>query len=78
MLALIGMPLMVSQADDSLAVAPVFGDHMVLQREMKLPIWGTGKAGREVTVTFARQAKNPSRRVRPDVARLSFEERRSA
>jgi sialate O-acetylesterase len=56
-LVTVGMPAAVSRADESLAVAPVYGDHMVLQREMKLPMWGIGKAGSEVTVTFAGQAK---------------------
>jgi sialate O-acetylesterase len=39
-------------------VAKVFGDSMVLQRGMNLPIWGTAGAGETVTVTFAGQAKN--------------------
>jgi sialate O-acetylesterase len=34
-------------------VAPIFGDHMVLQREMADPIWGTAAAGEKVTVAFA-------------------------
>jgi sialate O-acetylesterase len=29
----------------------IFGDHMVLQQEMTVPIWGTGLAGEKVTVT---------------------------
>lgn len=57
MLFATGMPLAVSRADEALAVAPVYGDHMVLQREMKLPMWGIGKARSEVTVTFASQTK---------------------
>src|SRR4051794_18719108 len=32
-----------------------FSDHMVLQREMKVPIWGTAEAGEKVTVSFAGQ-----------------------
>ncbi len=31
----------------------VFSDHMVLQRDMTIPIWGTTTAGKEVTVTLA-------------------------
>jgi len=38
-------------------VAPAFGDHMVLQRGMAVPIWGTAAAGQKVTVTFAGQTK---------------------
>jgi sialate O-acetylesterase len=29
----------------------IFGDHMVLQQEMKLPVWGWAAAGEKVTVT---------------------------
>jgi len=28
------------------APAPVFTDHMVLQRDMPVPVWGTAAAGR--------------------------------
>ena len=28
----------------------LFGDHMVLQQEMKVPVWGTALAGEKVTV----------------------------
>lgn len=38
-------------------VASAFGDHMVLQREMKLPVWGTAEPGETVTVEFAGQKK---------------------
>lgn len=37
--------------------APIFGDHMVLQREMPVPVWGTAKPNQAVTVTFAGQEK---------------------
>ena len=36
---------------------PMFGDHMVLQREMPVPIWGTAKPGEKVTVSFRAQKK---------------------
>jgi len=32
-------------------LAPIFGDHMVLQAGAKLPVWGTAAAGEKVTVT---------------------------
>ena len=38
-----------------LRFASVFGDHMVLQCDMPVPVWGTGKPGDGVTVTFNRQ-----------------------
>lgn len=41
------------QADVKLA-SP-FTSHMVLQREMKVPVWGTAEAGEQVTVEFASQ-----------------------
>jgi sialate O-acetylesterase len=33
-------------------MAAIFGDHMVLQEGMKLPVWGTAAAGEAVTVTI--------------------------
>ncbi|MGE4618285.1 MAG: sialate O-acetylesterase [Planctomycetota bacterium] len=36
-------------------VPPVFSDHAVLQRDLSLPVWGTGDPGTEVTVEFAGQ-----------------------
>src|SRR5690606_25560832 len=35
-----------------LSLASVFGDHMVLQQKMPIPIYGTADAGEEVTVTL--------------------------
>ncbi len=35
----------------------VFGDHMVLQREIPAPVWGWADAGEQVTVTFRGQTK---------------------
>jgi sialate O-acetylesterase len=37
--------------------APIFGDHMVLQRDKPVPVWGTAEPGEEVTVAFAEQTK---------------------
>ena len=36
----------------------VFGDNMVLQRDMPAPVWGWAEPGEEVTVTFAEQTKS--------------------
>jgi len=41
-----------------LALAPIFSDHMVLQRDMPVPVWGTADAGTEVIVEFAGQKKS--------------------
>jgi sialate O-acetylesterase len=37
--------------------ACVFGDYMVLQRDMTIPVWGTADAGQVVTVKFNSQTK---------------------
>jgi sialate O-acetylesterase len=41
------------------AVTPggLFADHMVLQRQMPVPVWGTGAPGEAITVRFAGQSK---------------------
>jgi len=38
--------------------APVFADHMVLQRDMAVPVWGTADPGEEVSVKFRDQSKS--------------------
>ena len=37
-------------------VPPVFSDHMVLQRDLAAPVWGTAEAGEEVAVSIADQS----------------------
>src|SRR5262245_14600575 len=54
-LALLVAALAPARADVKLA--PIFGDRMVLQRDMPVPVWGTAAPGEEVTVTFLKQAK---------------------
>jgi sialate O-acetylesterase len=41
-----------------------FSDRMILQREMAVPVWGTGTAGETITVEFADQTKTAT--VGPD------------
>ena len=36
-------------------LASPFTDHMVLQRDMKVPVWGTAEPGEKITVEFAGQ-----------------------
>ena len=36
-------------------LASPFTSHMVLQRDLKVPVWGTADAGEKVTVEFAGQ-----------------------
>jgi len=42
---------------DNPVVSKLFSDHMVLQREMPVPVWGTAKPGTKVTVKFGQQEK---------------------
>jgi sialate O-acetylesterase len=42
----------------SLALPGVFSDHMVLQRDQAVPVWGTAEAGSKITVEFAGQKKS--------------------
>ncbi|MCX7010307.1 MAG: sialate O-acetylesterase, partial [Kiritimatiellaeota bacterium] len=46
-----------SQAAE-LKLASVFSDHMVLQREKPVAVWGWADAGESVTVSFAGQVKS--------------------
>ena len=46
----------ISHADVKLA--SIFGDGMVLQRELSVPVWGWAEAGEDVTVSFAGQTKS--------------------
>ncbi|MEM7143600.1 MAG: sialate O-acetylesterase [Verrucomicrobiota bacterium] len=40
------------RGEEVLAAAPIFGDHMVLQRDLELPVWGVAEPGAKVTVSF--------------------------
>ncbi|MHC4202802.1 MAG: sialate O-acetylesterase, partial [Planctomycetota bacterium] len=44
-----------SAAVAEVKVASVFGDNMVLQRELPVPVWGTASPGEKITVSFAGQ-----------------------
>lgn len=43
-----------------LSLARIFGDHMVLQREKPVKVWGWADKGEKVTVSFAGQTKTAS------------------
>ncbi len=43
--------------DPELSLPSVFSDHMILQRETGVPVWGFAYPGTEVTVSFAGQQK---------------------
>lgn len=49
--------VLTSSALAELRLAGVFGDHMVLQRDVAVPVWGWADAGERVTVEFAGQKK---------------------
>ena len=40
------------------ALPAIFSDHMVLQRDARVPVWGTAAAGEKVTVEFAGQSQS--------------------
>jgi sialate O-acetylesterase len=42
---------------EGLKLPSVFSDHMVLQRELPLPVWGQAEAGAEVRVAFREQTR---------------------
>ncbi|MBM3891810.1 MAG: sialate O-acetylesterase, partial [Verrucomicrobia bacterium] len=44
-------------AGAELRLPPMFADHMVLQRDVAVPVWGWAEPGEEVTVEFAGQKK---------------------
>lgn len=54
-LSLVAWALTEARADVKLS--PFFSDHMVLQRDAKVPLWGTATAGEQVTVKFQGQQK---------------------
>ena len=57
--ALLTVVMAVAFAGPSLAAVtlPVFGSHLVLQRDMPVPVWGKAEPGERVTVTFRDQRK---------------------
>jgi sialate O-acetylesterase len=54
-LVMVGGGIASGAAGSGIAFAPAFGDNMVLQREMPLPVWGRAEPGGRITVEFAGQ-----------------------
>ena len=52
---LVALPALVSA---EVRLASPFTDHMVLQRDQPVPIWGTATPGEKITVKFAGQKKS--------------------
>jgi sialate O-acetylesterase len=52
--------LLIASSLSALAVTlpPVIGNHMVLQRDLPVPIWGWGDKGEKISVSFAGQSKS--------------------
>lgn len=46
-----------SAAQAEVKLASIFGDSMVLQRDLPVPVWGTADAGEKVTVSFGDQTQ---------------------
>lgn len=54
----LGLTLTAAEPVGQSLLSPVFGDHMLLQRDQPVPIWGWAKPGTEVSVRFAGQEKH--------------------
>jgi sialate O-acetylesterase len=55
LLAVLSALMVTAVAPGSVKVSPLFGNHMVLQRDMQDPIWGAADPGETITVRFAGQ-----------------------
>ncbi|MCA9141344.1 MAG: sialate O-acetylesterase [Planctomycetales bacterium] len=57
LIVLLGLLLGTAALHAEVRLAGVFGDHMVLQREMAVPVWGWADPGESVAVTLGSQSK---------------------
>ena len=57
-LALAAVLLCTGEASAEVRLARIFGDGMVLQRDMAVPVWGWAKLGERVGVSFGGQEKS--------------------
>ena len=55
--AVLVVSFLVAAAAADVKLPGVFGDHMVLQREMPVPVWGWADPAEQVTVTLGDQSK---------------------
>ena len=55
--AILAVCCLVAVAAADVKLPGVFGDHMVLQREMPVPVWGWADPAEQVTVTLGEQSK---------------------
>ncbi|MBI5395773.1 MAG: sialate O-acetylesterase [Verrucomicrobia bacterium] len=49
--------VLASRADADVTLPAIFSDHMVLQRDAAVPVWGWAEPGEQVTVSIAGQAR---------------------
>ena len=52
-----GPPDLITANPEQPLLHPLFGDHAVLQRDTKVPVWGWAAPGARITVSFAGQEK---------------------
>jgi sialate O-acetylesterase len=57
-ISLLAAALFVPRAVADVTLPAIFSDHMVLQADASVPIWGWAEPSEKVTVTFAGQTKN--------------------
>jgi sialate O-acetylesterase len=57
-LALVSVISLVSLAAADVKLPAMFSDHMVLQRDAAVPVWGWADPGEQITVTLAEQSKS--------------------
>ncbi len=55
LLAVVGLLCLTTMASADLKMPAIFGDNMVLQAGMEVPVWGTATPGAAVTVACAGQ-----------------------
>ena len=57
-IAIIGGFLIAAQSSAEVRMPSMFSDHMVLQREAAIPVWGWAEPGEDVTVSIDGQSKS--------------------
>jgi sialate O-acetylesterase len=55
---MVGVVFCAFTAQAEVSVSKVFGDHMVLQRDIDVPVWGWADPGEKATVEFGTQKKS--------------------
>ena len=74
-LAVLVLSLGIATLQADVKLPAIFGDHMVLQQGIKLPVWGTAEPGEKVTVQVgdetAKATADPQGKWRVDLAPFS-------